>query len=122
MNGLKEVDIILRSEAVLISNKNLNPAKLELLDKLLFRIRAYKKGLGSKYIVMNALPKVGQKRNRIILEGDVPSPVNPPQGCRFAGRCRFAQDVCRQQSPELNEYEPNHFVACHFTGKLQYAR
>ena len=54
MNGLKEVDIILRSEAVLISNKNLNPAKLELLDKLLFRIRAYKKGLGSKYIVMNA--------------------------------------------------------------------
>ena len=68
------------------------------------------------------IPKVGQKRNRIILEGDVPSPVNPPQGCRFAGRCRFAQDVCRQQSPELNEYEPNHFVACHFTGKLQYAR
>ena len=68
------------------------------------------------------IPKVGQKRNRIILEGDVPSPVNPPQGCRFAGRCRFAQDVCRQQSPELNEYEPNHFVACHFTGKIQYAR
>ena len=68
------------------------------------------------------IPKVGQKRDRIILEGDVPSPVNPPKGCRFAGRCRFAQDVCRQQSPELNEYEPNHFVACHFTGKIQYAR
>ena len=68
------------------------------------------------------IPKVGQKRDRIILEGDVPSPVNPPKGCRFAGRCRFAQDVCRQQSPELDEYEPNHFVACHFTGKIQYAR
>jgi len=68
------------------------------------------------------IPKVGQKRDRIILEGDVPSPVNPPKGCRFAGRCRFAQDICRQQSPELNEYEPNHFVACHFTGKIQYTR
>ena len=68
------------------------------------------------------IPKVGQKRNRIILEGDVPSPVNPPAGCRFAGRCRFAQDICRAQDPEFREYEPNHFVACHFTGKNTYER
>ncbi len=68
------------------------------------------------------IPKVGAKRNRIILEGDVPSPVNPPEGCRFAGRCRFAQDICRQKSPELTEYEPNHFVSCHFTGKITYTR
>lgn len=68
------------------------------------------------------IPKVGHKRNRIILEGDVPSPVNPPPGCRFAGRCRFVQDICHQQSPQLSEYEPNHFVACHFTGKIQYTR
>ena len=68
------------------------------------------------------IPRVGQKRNRIILEGDVPSPVNPPAGCRFAGRCRFAQDICRTQDPEFREYEPNHFVACHFTGQNTYTR
>ncbi len=68
------------------------------------------------------IPKIGANRNRIILEGDVPSPVNPPAGCRFAGRCRFAQDICRQKSPEFTEYEPNHFVACHFTGKYSYSR
>lgn len=68
------------------------------------------------------IPKVGQKRNRIILEGDVPSPVNPPPGCRFAGRCRFAQDICREQMPDFREYEPGHFVACHLTGKFSYSR
>ena len=54
MNGLKEVEAIIKSEAVLIANKNLNEEKQALLDKLLFRIRAYKRGIGSKYIVMNA--------------------------------------------------------------------
>ena len=68
------------------------------------------------------IPKVGQKRSRIILEGDVPSPVNPPPGCRFAGRCRFAQDICREKMPDFREYEPGHFVACHLTGKFSYSR
>lgn len=68
------------------------------------------------------IPKVGQKRSRIILEGDVPSPVDPPPGCRFAGRCRFAQDICREQMPDFREYEPGHFVACHLTGKFSYSR
>jgi ATP phosphoribosyltransferase len=54
MNGLKEVDAIVKSEAVLIANKSLNDEKKALLENLLFRIRAYKKGSGSKYIVMNA--------------------------------------------------------------------
>ncbi|MBV7441369.1 ATP phosphoribosyltransferase [Weeksellaceae bacterium TAE3-ERU29] len=62
MNGLKEVDAIMKSEAVLISNKSLDNEKTELLEKLLFRIRAYKRGVGSKYIVMNApnesIPKI----------------------------------------------------------------
>ncbi len=62
MNGLKEVEAIIKSEAVLISNKNLDAQKRELLEKLLFRIRAYKRGIGSKYIVMNApnssIPKI----------------------------------------------------------------
>lgn len=62
MNGLKEAEAIIKSEAALISNKNLDAQKQELLERLLFRIRAYKRGMGSKYIVMNApntsIPKI----------------------------------------------------------------
>jgi oligopeptide/dipeptide ABC transporter ATP-binding protein len=58
------------------------------------------------------------KANRIILEGDVPSPVNPPPGCVFHPRCRFAQEVCRKDVPQLVEITPNHFAACHFAGEL----
>ncbi|HBG42027.1 MAG TPA: ATP phosphoribosyltransferase [Porphyromonadaceae bacterium] len=61
MNGLKEVEAIIKSEAVLISNKNLSPAKTELLEKLLFRIKAYKNGLGRKYVLLNAPNEVVPK-------------------------------------------------------------
>lgn len=63
------------------------------------------------------IPKVGLNRKRIFLEGDVPSPVNPPKGCRFAGRCRHAMPICREQNVELKEIEPEHFVACHLYNK-----
>ncbi len=59
------------------------------------------------------LPKVGFKRERIILRGDVPSPVNPPPGCRFAGRCWQVQDVCREKEPALLSINSHHRVACH---------
>ncbi len=60
-------------------------------------------------------PKVEEKRaeSRIKLEGDVPSPINPPPGCRFMGRCPYAIDVCGQEKPPLVEIEPSHFVACY---------
>lgn len=58
-------------------------------------------------------PDVERNRQRILLEGDVPSPINPPPGCRFKGRCRYAKDICHQETPAFREVGPMHFVACH---------
>lgn len=65
------------------------------------------------------VPKVNACRsNRIILEGDVPSPVNPPAGCRFYDRCPSRQSDCREKSPELREIAPQHFIACFYPNSL----
>lgn len=58
-------------------------------------------------------PEVEQSRSRIMLEGDVPSPINPKPGCRFAPRCKYAKPVCSEVSPVFKEVEKDHFVACH---------
>lgn len=66
--------------------------------------------------LMSAIPKPNPrlKRDRIILEGDVASPLNPPTGCRFHPRCPIAKDICAVETPELREISPDHQVACHF--------
>lgn len=64
-----------------------------------------------------AIPEVdfdgAEQKKKDRLQGEVPSPIDPPPGCRFAARCKYATDVCHQQMPELTEIEPDHFVACH---------
>ncbi len=58
-------------------------------------------------------PEVAKNSQRIVLEGDVPSPMNLPEGCSFAARCKYATEECRKSIPSLKEVSPGHFVACH---------
>ena len=65
--------------------------------------------------LLSAIPSVNirEKKEKIILKGEIGSPVNPKPGCRFAPRCPFAQDRCRAENPVFEEVKPDHFVACH---------
>jgi len=70
--------------------------------------------------LLSAVPKADPlyKSERIVMQGDVADPSNPPSGCYFHPRCRYAQDVCKLKTPEFRELKPDHFVACHRAEEL----
>lgn len=63
------------------------------------------------------IPNIHVKKKRILLAGEVTSPINPPAACRFASRCPYATDKCRSQEPDFVEIQPDHFVACHLVAE-----
>ncbi|MCD1293851.1 peptide ABC transporter substrate-binding protein [Methanocella sp. CWC-04] len=97
--------------AVMYLGKIVESAKTqELFDKPL---HPYTQALLSAIPV----PDPNCKRNRIILEGDVPTPINPPSGCRFHTRCKHRMDICSKVEPEMKDTGNEHFVACHLMDK-----
>ena len=77
-------------------------------------LHPYTKGLISAI----PIPSIDVERKRIVLQGELSSPIDPKPGCRFANRCPYAKDICRARQPEFEEVEPEHFVACHFTREI----
>jgi peptide/nickel transport system ATP-binding protein/oligopeptide transport system ATP-binding protein len=67
------------------------------------------------------LPSTMRGDNRIVLQGEIPSPIDPPSGCRFRTRCQYAQAVCAEKTPDWRELLPDHWVACHFADRPNFS-
>lgn len=70
--------------------------------------------------LLQAVPRPipGRRQKRILLQGEIPSPLAPPSGCHFHPRCRYSRPICRETSPVLTEHDPGRFAACHFAGEF----
>jgi peptide/nickel transport system ATP-binding protein len=79
-------------------------------------LHPYTESLMSAVPIAN--PNLRNRRNRIRLEGEVADPANPPSGCYFHPRCRYAQDICAQEAPPLRDLGNGHSVSCHFAEEL----
>ena len=73
-------------------------------------LHPYTKGLLSAV----PIPSINVEKKRVLMKGELTSPINPAPGCRFAKRCPFAKDRCFREDPEYREIRPNHFAACHY--------
>jgi oligopeptide/dipeptide ABC transporter ATP-binding protein len=60
------------------------------------------------------VPDPTARRTKVVISGEVPSPINPPPGCRFHTRCPYMKEICRKEEPQLQEMGKEHWVACHF--------
>lgn len=72
--------------------------------------------------LLSSIPKIGDLNNtarvKIKLRGEIPSPINPPKGCKFSTRCQYAKEICRMERPTIREKEKDHFVSCHLADEI----
>ncbi|MDM5314917.1 ATP-binding cassette domain-containing protein [Fictibacillus sp. b24] len=109
-HGLPVIKHISNRVAVMYLGKIVEMTTKEKLFKK--PLHPYTEGLVSAVPIAD--PTLRDAKKRVLLEGDMPSPTNPPSGCRFHPRCPYAQEVCKTDTPELVEVKPEHQVACHF--------
>ena len=83
-------------------------------DMFQHRLHPYTKAL----LAAVPIPEIGKKKDRMLLQGEISSPINPKPGCRFAARCPYAKERCTQESPQFDEVLPDHWVACHYCREI----